>query len=210
MDRMSPMDASFLHIEDDVSHMHIGSVAVFEGPPPEYEDIVAMVESKLDQVPRYRQKVQFVPLDLGRPLWVDDRHFNIGYHIRHTALPRPGGDGELRNLVGRVMAQPLDRSKPLWEMWIAEGLGDDHWALVSKTHHCMVDGVSGTDLLTVILDQEPNPQRPTASDWKPEPQPSQARLVAEALGERLLSPYEMVRGLRSLTRVPRQMMAQQS
>ena len=118
-----------------------------------------MVAAKLPLVPRYRQKVRFVPLRIGRPLWVDDPHFNLGYHLRHTALPAPGGDRELRNLVGRVMSQQLDRHKPLWEMWMVEGLGEGHWALVSKVHHCMVDGVSGTDLLTVVLDREPAPAR---------------------------------------------------
>ncbi|MGQ0805824.1 MAG: wax ester/triacylglycerol synthase domain-containing protein, partial [Actinomycetota bacterium] len=143
---MSPLDASFLHIEDGKSHMHIGSVAIFEGPPPAYEAFRDMVAGKLPLVPRYRQKVRFVPFQLGRPLWVDDPHFNAGYHLRHTALPTPGGDDQLRNLVGRLMAQQLDRSKPLWEMWMVEGLDDNHWAIVSKVHHCLVDGVSGSDL----------------------------------------------------------------
>jgi diacylglycerol O-acyltransferase / wax synthase len=141
MDRMSPLDASFLHIEDAVSHMHIGSVAVFDGPAPHYEQFEAMVAGKLPAVPRYRQKVRFVPLQLGRPLWVDDPHFNLGYHLRHTALASPGGDLQLRNLVGRVMSQQLDRHKPLWEMWMVDGLENGHWAIVSKVHHCMVDGV---------------------------------------------------------------------
>jgi WS/DGAT/MGAT family acyltransferase len=137
-------------------------------------------------------------------VWVDDPHFNIEYHIRHTALPAPGGEQQLRNLVGRVMAQQLDRTKPLWEMWMAEGLEDGHWALLSKTHHCMVDGVSGTDLLTVILDQEPEAERVPIEDWRPEPEPSDVRLLADALGERLVSPYEQLRSLRALTRGIRQ------
>ena len=207
MDRMSPQDASFLHIEDDKNHMHIGSVGIFEGPPPEHGDFCAMVASKLPLVPRYRQRVRSVPLDLGRPVWVDDPHFNIGYHIRHTALPHPGGDEQLRNLVGRVMAQQLDRNKPLWEMWVVEGLHDDHWALVSKTHHCMVDGVSGTDLLTVILDSEPEPQRLTEDDWQPEPAPSPVRIVRDTVVERFVSPYEVVRSLRAATRGPQQLRA---
>ena len=151
-DRLSPLDASFLHIEDHVSHMHIASVAIFEGPPPPFGDIVAMVDAKLDLVPRYRQKVRFVPFELGRPVWVDDPHFNIEYHLRHTALPSPGGESELRKLVGRVMAQQLDRSKPLWEIWVVEGLEDGRWAMLAKTHHALVDGISGTDLLAVIMD----------------------------------------------------------
>jgi len=207
MDRMSPLDASFLHIEDGKSHMHIGSVAIFEGPPPAYEAFRDMVAGKLPLVPRYRQKVRFVPLQLGRPLWVDDPHFNAGYHLRHTALPRPGGDDQLRNLVGRLMAQQLDRSKPLWEMWMIEGLDDDHWAVVSKVHHCLVDGVSGTDLLAVVLDAEPEPAPPRPDTWKPEPEPSDVRVVAEALGDLVASPYEQFRALRATTRGWRQLAA---
>ncbi len=206
-ERLSPLDASFLHVEDDVSHMHIASVAIFEGPQPPFEDVVAMVRGKLPLVPRYRQVVKFVPLDLGRPVWVDDPHFNIEYHVRHTALPAPGGEAELRKLVGRVMAQQLDRSKPLWEIWVVQGLEDGHWAMMSKTHHCMVDGVSGTDLLTLTLDVLPEGSEPVADDWIPAKQPSQATLVTQALGERVRSPYEFLRGVRSATRVPRQSIA---
>ena len=208
MDRMSPLDASFLHIEDAVSHMHIGSVAVFEGPAPRYEQFEAMVAGKLPAVPRYRQKVRFVPLQLGRPLWVDDPHFNLGYHLRHTALASPGADRELRNLVGRVMAQQLDRHKPLWEMWMVEGLEHGHWALVSKVHHCMVDGVSGTDLLAVVLDSEPEPAAPLRDTWHAEPEPSDARLVVDAMVDLVASPYEQLRAARSVTRAPRQALGQ--
>ncbi len=208
MDRMSPLDASFLHIENAVSHMHIGSVAIFEGPVPAYEDFEAMVAGKLPAVPRYRQKVRFVPLQLGRPLWVDDPHFNLGYHLRHTALASPGGDRELRNLVGRVMSQQLDRHKPLWEMWMVDGLDHGHWALVSKVHHCMVDGVSGTDLLTVVLDAEPEPAPALTDDWEAEPEPTDARLVVDALGALFASPYEQLRAARSATRAPRHVLTQ--
>ena len=200
MDRMSPQDATFLHIEGDVSHMHIGSVGIFEGPAPRADDLRAMVASKLPLVPRYRQKVRFVPLDLGRPVWVDDAHFNLDYHLRFSALASPGGEAELRTLVGRVMSQQLDRSKPLWEMWVIEGLEDGHWAILSKTHHCMVDGVSGTDLLTVILDHEPEPVRPEVEEWIAEDEPSTARLVASSLAERAASPYEAWRTLRAAGR----------
>ena len=172
-DRLSPLDASFLHIEDDVSHMHIASVAIFEGPQPPFADVVDMVEAKLELVPRYRQMVRFVPFDLGRPVWVDDPHFNIEYHLRHTALPAPGGETELRKLVGRVMAQQLDRSKPLWEIWVVEGLEDGRWAMLAKTHHALVDGVSGTDLLAVIMDLAPDTPHPApAIPWEPRPEPS--------------------------------------
>ncbi|HEX4489899.1 MAG TPA: wax ester/triacylglycerol synthase family O-acyltransferase [Acidimicrobiia bacterium] len=208
MDRMSPLDASFLHIEDAVSHMHIGSIAVFEGPAPGYDEFEAMVAGKLPAVPRYRQKVRFVPLQLGRPVWVDDPHFNLGYHLRHTALASPGGDHQLRTLVGRLMSQQLDRHKPLWEMWMVEGLEQGHWALVSKVHHCMVDGVSGTDLLAVVLDSEPEPAPPLRDAWKPDTEPSDIRLVADALVDVVVSPYEQLRAVRSITRAPRQAVAQ--
>jgi diacylglycerol O-acyltransferase / wax synthase len=202
MDRMSPLDASFLHIEDDVNHMHIGSTAIFEGPVPAFADLESMIAGRIPLVPRYRQRVRFVPLAIGRPVWVDDPTFRLGYHLRHTALPAPGGREELRALVGRVMAQPLDRTKPLWELWVVEGLEDGHWALVSKIHHAIVDGIAGTDLLAVILDVTPEPRPPTQDDWRPEPPPSDLRLVADAAAG-LLRPYEQWRAIRSVTRAPR-------
>jgi WS/DGAT/MGAT family acyltransferase len=166
-----------------------------------------MVDGKLPLVPRYRQKVQFVPFDLGRPVWVDDPHFNIDYHVRHTALPSPGGEEQLRKLVGRVMAQQLDRAKPLWEIWVAGGLEDGRWAMMSKTHHCMVDGVSGTDLLALTLDTTPEGTDPHPDEWKPRRPPSRITLAGDALNERIRSPYEFLRSVRSATRIPRQSMA---
>ncbi len=208
VDRMSPLDSSFLHIEDDVSHMHIGSVGIFEGPSPGYGRVVAMVAGKLPLVPRYRQVVRSVPLDLGRPVWSDDSHFNVEYHVRHTALPAPGGEPELRRLIGRVMSQQLDRTKPLWEIWMVEGLEDGRWAMVSKTHHCMVDGVSGTDLLSVIMDTSPEPAPPPADEWVPDPAPARSTLAAEAVVDMMRSPYEQLRALRASTRLPRQALSQ--
>jgi diacylglycerol O-acyltransferase len=202
-DRLSPLDASFLHIEDDVSHMHIASVAIFEGPQPPFSEVVSMVEAKLALVPRYRQVVKFVPFDLGRPVWADDPHFNIEYHLRHTALPAPGGEAELRKLVGRVMSQQLDRSKPLWEIWVVEGLEDGRWAMLAKTHHAMVDGIAGTDLLAVIMDLSPDATRPAAPAWTPRPTPTGGQLAAEALKHVVRSPYEQVRALRASTRAIR-------
>jgi WS/DGAT/MGAT family acyltransferase len=208
VDRMSPMDASFLHIEDAVTHMHIGSVSVFEGPPPSYQAMKDMVAGKLSLVPRYRQVVQRVPFDLGRPVWVGDPYFNLEYHLRRTALPRPGGDTELRRLVGRIMAQQLDRSKPLWEMWMVEDLDHDHWAVISKVHHCMVDGVSGTDLLSLILDQTPDELPGQPSAWHPGPRPAGWELAIEAVIDMASSPFEMFRALRASTRVPRRALQQ--
>jgi diacylglycerol O-acyltransferase len=205
MQTMSPLDASFLHVEDAVSHMHIGSVGIFEGPAPGPDEVPAAIAAHLPLVPRYRQRVRFVPFDLGRPTWVDDPHFNLNYHVRRTALPSPGGDEELRNLVGRVMSQQLDRTKPLWELWIAEGLDDGRWAIISKVHHCMVDGVSATDLLSVLLDSERDPSPPAPDTWKPRTEPNPAVLVAHALAERAASPYEGVRTVLATVRGPRRL-----
>ncbi|MGZ4325594.1 MAG: WS/DGAT/MGAT family O-acyltransferase [Solirubrobacteraceae bacterium] len=200
MQRLSSQDASFLHLEDAVSHMHIGAVAILEGPPPRYDAFVERVRANLPQVPRYRQKVHFVPLALGRPVWVDDPHFNLGYHVRRTALPEPGGDEELRILIGRVMSQQLDRHKPLWEMWMIESLSERRWALLTKLHHSMVDGVSGAELLSAILDEQREPELEAPAGWRPERQPSGAELAARAVAERARSPFE---GLRLALNSPR-------
>ena len=208
IDRMSPLDSTFLHLENDVGHMHIASVGIFEGPQPPFANIMAMIESKLALVPRYRRVVRHVPLELGRPVWVDDPHFNIEYHLRHTALPAPGGEAELRKLVGRVMSQALDRAKPLWEIWVVQGLEDGHWAILAKTHHAMVDGVSGTDLLALIMDLSPDPVTPLPIEWLPEPAPSGLRLASQASIELLSSPYEQVQAVRSAAAVPRQAVGQ--
>ncbi len=146
--------------------------------------------------------MRFPPLALARPIWVDDAHFHLEYHVRRTALPAPGGDAELRTLVGRVMAQKLDRSKPLWEMWVAEGLGDGRWALINKLHHCMVDGVSGTDLLTVVFDDQRRPPPTDAPPWRPAPEPSTPRVVGSALAHRAKLPYDGARALWAAARGP--------
>jgi diacylglycerol O-acyltransferase / wax synthase len=208
MDRLSPLDVSFLHIENDVNLMHIGSVGVFEGPPPPFDEVRSMLERKVPLVPRYRQRVREVPLSLGRPVWVDDPHFRIDYHLRHTALPAPGDREQLRNLVSRVMAQRLDLTKPLWEWWVVEGLEDGTWALISKAHHALVDGVSGTDLLAVALESSPDPEPDPADPWVPPPEPSSLRLVTDTVGDYLASPREQLRVLRSWTRTPRQLAVQ--
>jgi WS/DGAT/MGAT family acyltransferase len=205
-DRLSALDATFLHLETGGAHMHVAAIFVFEGSPPAHDEMIEAIEGKLHLVPRYRQKLANVPLGQGRPVWVDDPHFNPGYHIRHTALPAPGGDEELKRLAGRLFAQPLDRAKPLWEMWLVEGFADDRWALVSKTHHALVDGVSGVDITAVLLDASPDPSPPAPPDhaWVAAPEPAPGILLAEALLERATQPREIVRGLRALTRAPRQ------
>ncbi|MEZ5371896.1 MAG: wax ester/triacylglycerol synthase family O-acyltransferase [Microthrixaceae bacterium] len=168
----------------------------------------ALVEAKLADIPRYRQVVRFVPMDLGRPVWADDPHFNLDFHVRHTALPAPGGAAELRRLVARVMSQQLDRSRPLWEMWITEGLDDGRWALVSKVHHAMVDGVSGAELLSTVLDISPDAEPGVATEWEPRPAPSSVELATEAVAQLVKSPYEQFRALRAAGRVPRQALNQ--
>ena len=203
MEPLSSQDASFLEIEDEVSHMHIGSIGIFEGPPPSREELLAGVQAKLHLVPRYRQKVRYPPLHVGPPVWIDDRHFNLAYHVRRTALASPGGESELRTLVGRVMSQQLDRSKPLWEMWFAEGRGGGRWALISKVHHCMVDGVSATDLLSVLLDSERDANIAPGPRWAPKPEPSASELVAQPLARRLTSPVDAVGAVAAVARGPR-------
>jgi diacylglycerol O-acyltransferase / wax synthase len=195
MERLSSQDAAFLHLEDEVNHMHIGSVAVFEGPPPEPALLQEMLRAHLVGVPRYRQRVHFLPLALGRPVWVDDPHFNLDYHVRRTALPEPGGDQELRNLVGRVMSQALDRQRPLWETWVIEGLGDGRWAMLSKVHHCMVDGVASAELLSKMLDSERHPDVPRPPHWHAERQPPGAELAIRALADRATGSVSTVRGV---------------
>ena len=173
--------------------MHIGSIAIFEGPAPSYDELAAQVHANLRYAPVYRQRVHFVPFALGRPVWVDDPHFNLAYHLRRTGLPAPGGDEELRLLVGRVMSQQLDRHKPLWEMWMIEGLRGNRWALITKVHHSMVDGVSGAELLSAILDEQPESQPPPRDEWVPERQPSGGELTVRSLTRRALSPLEAMR-----------------
>src|ERR671936_1236183 len=178
MDRLSAVDASFLAQEGRSSHMHVGAILLFEGPPPSHDEIVGHVESRLHLVPRYRQKLAFPRFEMGRPLWVDDPTFNIEYHVRHTALPAPGSLEQLRQLAGRIFSQRLDRSKPLWELWLIQGLESGRFAMISKTHHALVDGVSGVDIASVLFDLGPVPQQLEPDNWQPHPEPSQAEFIA--------------------------------
>ncbi len=200
MEWMSPIDSSFLHVENDTTPMHIGGVSIFEGPPPPFEDLQAMVAGKLDLVPRYRQKVRSVPLAVGSPAWIDDPHFSLGYHIRHTAIPAPGTTGQLRQMAARVFSQQLDRNKPLWELWVVEGLEGGRWALLSKVHHCMVDGVAATDLMSVMFSDT------TATDsrreWAPPPEPSGLEVLIRTIGRRA-SPAGQVDALTRMLSTPR-------
>jgi diacylglycerol O-acyltransferase len=201
MEWMSPMDASFLHVENDRTPMHIGGVSIFEGPPPPFDRLRGMVAGKLDLVPRYRQKVRFVPLAAGSPIWIDDPHFNLDYHLRHTAIPAPGTEAQLRRMAARVFSQHLDRTKPLWEIWMVEGLDEGRWALLSKVHHCMVDGVAATDLMSVMFTDEPD--RPSGGAWSPRPEPAGIEVLIRTLMRSMLAPAERLRGLPGAIRAPR-------
>jgi diacylglycerol O-acyltransferase / wax synthase len=181
-DRLTAIDASFLHQEKQASHMHVGALVIFEGPPPGRDEFCRHMESRLSLVPRYRQKLAVPRLEMGRPFWVDDPNFNLDYHVRHTALPKPGSAEQLRQLVARIFSQRLDRSKPLWEVWIVQGLERGRFALISKTHHALVDGVSGVDIATVLFDLSPVPAELRDDDhWSAQPEPTDAELVAEGI-----------------------------
>jgi WS/DGAT/MGAT family acyltransferase len=203
-DRLSSVDASFLHQEGHSSHMHVGAVMIFEGPPPAREDFLAQIDSRLHLVPRYRQKLAFPRFEMGRPLWVDDPSFNLEYHVRHTALPSPGGVEQLRQLAGRIYSQRLDRSKPLWEVWLVQGLEGNRFALINKTHHALVDGVSGVDLATVLFDVSPVPAElgKDRDDWTPAPEPTQAELIAEGIKGAVRTPAELAGSLSKALRDP--------
>jgi diacylglycerol O-acyltransferase / wax synthase len=206
-DRLTGLDTAFLHLENhSTAHMHVASVMIFEGDAPSADELVAHIESRLHLVPRYRQRLAYVPFGQGRPLWTDDPHFNPHYHIRHTALPRPGDEATLRRLAGRLFSQRLDRSKPLWEIWLVDRMAGGRFALVAKTHHALVDGISGVDITTVLFDVERTPAAPAKAPvpWSASPLPGSAKLLGEALLERATAPAEIVRGVRRVARAPLQ------
>jgi WS/DGAT/MGAT family acyltransferase len=178
---------------------------LFEGPVPPYDELLEAIERRLSLVPRYRQRLAFVPFQQGRPKWVDDPHLNLRYHVRATALPSPGGEDQLKALAGRVFSQQLDRDKPLWELWLVDGLEGDRFALLAKTHHALVDGISGMDIVSVLFDTSPEPAAPSdpSDRWLPRPLPSRAQLLGEALMERATVPAEVVRSVRAIFRGPR-------
>jgi diacylglycerol O-acyltransferase / wax synthase len=186
MQRLNPMDAQFVDAEDQDGHVSfaIASTAVFEGPAPSYGEFLSAIAARLPLVPMYRHKLRTVPFGLGSPVWVDDPDFDLRYHVRHTALPAPGGAAQLSNLIAWVMSQRLDRAYPLWEHWLVDGLSEGRWALISKVHHAMVDGVSGTDLYRVIFDLSPEPSPPPPADDRPVPdEPAELSLLAGAAAD---------------------------
>ena len=195
LDRLSIADAAFLWQEDRGTHAHIGWVMIAHGPPPAYADLLKHVKARLHLVPRYRQKLAFPPLQLAPPLWIDDPGFNLEYHVRHTALPAPGSMEQLRATVGRIFSQGLDRSKPLWELWLLQGLHDNCFAILNKGHRALVDGISGLDITTVLFDTspEPAPVPPPQRAWLPRPEPSTAELVAAGIRDLIAAPLDIVR-----------------
>src|SRR5215208_2931585 len=184
--------------------MHVASTTLFEGPAPSYEEFREHIDSRLHLVPRFRQKLRFVPFGQGRPVWIDDPQFNLDYHVRHTALPPPGSEEQLRTLAGRIFSQRLDRTKPVWEMWLVDGLEGGRFAIVAKTHHCLVDGVSGVDITNVLFDLDREPADAVEPEpWLPQPEPSPSQLLGEALVDRATNPAEIVRGVEALVTAPR-------
>jgi len=213
-ERLSAADAMFLALEDANNHMHVGSVGTFDLGPLrtphgglDVDRLRAAIEARLHRVPRFRQRVASVPGE-GHPVWIDDDRFNIAYHVRHTALPRPGDADALKRVTGRIMSQQLDRGKPLWEMWFIEGLEDDRFALISKTHHCMIDGVAGAELMSVLLDLSPDATVPPPRPWTPRPAPSGALLLADAVMRRIAQPIGALQALRGAIAQPREAVAQ--
>ena len=199
-DRLSPLDVSFLYLETPTTAMHVGGVATFATSPDEpfdYEALCQLVAKRITLVPRYRQKVRWVPGRLANPVWVDDEDFDITYHVRRSALPRPGSEDQLRELVGRVQSRQLDRNRPLWEIYLVEGLADGRFAIITKTHHAMVDGISAIDIGTLILDVNPTPREIPDDGWVPRPEPSAVELVVGAVRDNLRRPTQVVETARS-------------
>jgi WS/DGAT/MGAT family acyltransferase len=206
-ERLSAQDASFLAAETPTVHMHITGAQIFDAgalaTPDGGVDIAAIkrsVESVLHLIPRYRQRLKWIPFE-NHPVWVDDHHFNIDYHIRHTALPRPGGDEQLKRLCSRIMDQPLDRQRPLWEFWVAEGLAGNRFAIITKMHHCMLDGQAGADLTHILLSLTPQSEVNEPVPYMPRPSPTSMELFRDSLTQRLTMPLRAIAGLRELTQL---------
>jgi WS/DGAT/MGAT family acyltransferase len=209
-ERLSALDVSFLYMESPTTPMHVGSVGRFAPAAHDafdYEALCALVSRRIALVPRYRQKIRWVPGHLANPVWVDDEDFDITYHVRRSALPKPGTDDQLRALVGRLMARPLDRARPLWEIYLVEGLADGRFAIITKSHHAMVDGISAVDIGTLLLDVSPTPREDPTDDWVPRPEPSRLALVAGAVGDSLRRPTEVLDTVRSGAADARQLAA---
>lgn len=190
-DRLSPLDASFLYAEHRTAAMHVGAVMTFAQPaegPFDADAFTELIGSRLALVPRYRQKLREIPGRIGLPVWVDDPEFDLRYHVRRSALAAPGDDGVLRELVGRLLGRQLDRARPLWEVYLVEGLSEDRFAVVTKTHHALVDGLGSMDIGAALLDPTPTPRETRPDDWDPPPEPSGFALAASAVREAIQRP----------------------
>jgi len=197
-DRLTSLDASFLYLEESTTPMHVGSVMVFQPPDRgfDYDRLVALITNRIAFVPRYRQRVREVPGRLANPVWVDDVHFDITYHVRRSALPRPGSDDQLQEFVARVQPKRLDRGRPLWEVYLVEGLAEGRFALVTKTHQALVDGINAVDIAHVIVDDLSDREEPVNDTWRPAREPSDVELITSALAEAVQRPSQIVENVR--------------
>jgi WS/DGAT/MGAT family acyltransferase len=208
-ERLSAMDRFFVDMEQHNTHMHVAGTMLFEGGPLRKADggldikrIRDYIASRLHLIPRYRQRLSYVPLE-NHPVWIDDERMNIRYHVRHTSLPRPGDMEQLKILSGRIMSQKLDRSRPLWELWVVEGLEDDRFAMISKTHHCMIDGISGVDLMTVLMNLTPDDSFEDAPTWNPQPPPGNIEMLRDAALRRMSAPLRALGAAQHVVMNPR-------
>jgi len=215
-ERLGFLDSTFLAMEGPTTPMHVGATLLFETGSLARPDggvdvdrIRALIVDRLRYVPRYRQRLEWIPIE-RHPVWVDDAHFDLEYHVRHTALPHPGTEAQLRALAGRIFAQRLDRGRPLWECWVVEGLGEDRFALVTKVHHCMIDGVAGVDLLTVLLSPVPDSSIGDPEPHEARPAPSPRQLLRDEALRRLKGPLDVSRGLRRFVEDTRDLSAEVS
>ncbi len=200
-DRLNALDVSFLYLEESTTPMHVGGVAIFTLPDTgfDYDRLVRLIRRRIAYVPRYRQRIRWIPGNLASPVWVDDENFDVTYHVRRSALPKPGTDAQLRDLVGRIMSRPLDRNRPLWEMYLVEGLEGGRFAILTKTHHAMVDGVSAVDIGQVILDITPEPRETPPDTWRPASEPSSLELLAGAVGDIVSRPSSALDAVKGAT-----------
>lgn len=206
-DRLTSLDAAFLEMESPTRHMHVGGLFMFDPPSTgrfDFSAFLELVRSRLHLVPRYRQKIVTPPLGLGNPVWVDDQEFDLSYHVRHAALPGPGATAQLTEYCNRILSRQLDRDRPLWELYLIEGLEHGRLAWLGKAHHAMIDGLAGLDIATVMLDLTPDGTVPAADPepWSPQPMPSSAELAVDSLRELVASPAHAVESIRRVVSAP--------
>jgi diacylglycerol O-acyltransferase / wax synthase len=198
-DRLSPLDVSFLYLEEPTAVMHVGSVAIFHCPDPDFalDSLVGLVRDRIAYLPRYRQRVRMVPWRLGPPVWVDDEKFDLNFHVRHSALASPGGPTQLAEVVARIQARPLSRNRPLWELYLVEGLADNQFAIITKTHQALVDGIHAVDIAQLLLDDSPRSVEPRTNTWSPAPEPTDVELIFGAVATAFRGPEPALGALRA-------------